>query len=100
VRIWNPVLTSVFVCLLSASLFAAGQQTVRIGIDRDNNNQTGCLFDPGTGDLREGIEVVLEIVIDADTEPPTVQSVRARSCTGSAFGAPLTLDSGWASATA
>lgn len=85
-----------FLCLaLATPVFGAGEQTIRIGIDRDNDATTGCEFDPGTGDIREGVDLVLEVVVNANVSPPIVFSTAYSICSGDSFGPPTALGAGW-----
>ncbi|QTD50115.1 Ig-like domain-containing protein [Sulfidibacter corallicola] len=73
----------------------AGLSVVRIGIDRDNDTATGCDFDPGTGVLQAGVDVVLEMTVDSNANPPMVLATVLQSCSGGGFGNGIDLGGGW-----
>ena len=77
--------------LPSFSQDRAGQTVVKIGIDRDNDATTGCDFDPGTGVLQAGVDVVLEITVNTETNPATVVGTTVLTCNGQSFDGGFTL---------
>ena len=89
-----------FIVFLSAGSVLAQEHVYRVGFDLDNNASTGC--DMAVNDLNfsgtiPGIEVIVNLRVDPNSDPLRVSPADVEECVGAGFGPPTVFDGvGWA----
>ena len=83
-------------CLLFLASFASGAAELRVLIDSDRNDATGCTVATVNGAFT-GVEYVLNTTVNTTVYPPTVGAVTRQSCVGGVLDAPVGVHpGGWA----
>ncbi|CAM2064826.1 Tandem-95 repeat protein [Sulfidibacter corallicola] len=96
-RLSRLPVTTMFWLFFGSSAFVQAQvsHSFEVGIDNDNNPETGCQYTMADGVVVEGIELIATVTVRSDVTPASVTEVTVQTCEVSGtFGAPRVVSSG------